>query len=174
MPSTQKPVGVPSTEFCCPATKMKTCALRRFVIAFVSVLLVAWMGCHGGQVQADVPDDLSGVVLDQVTGTPLQGVLITIFIHERSYVSVVGPEGVVKPRLMKAVDAKTNVDGLFSMDLRKLKAELKKSYPNYDIVMGKLAFCRAGYVTATEPYTEAGQTFRLKRELATANHLPCE
>jgi hypothetical protein len=115
--------------------------------------------------RVDLPDEISGLVIDRDTGVPLNGARISVLINERGYRATIGPEGTAKPMVAKVVAATTGSDGIFSLDLQRLKADLMAKHGVEGLAMWKpLSVKKEGYEDLFEPYTGPGQTLRLKKD----------
>jgi hypothetical protein len=115
-------------------------------------------------VKAEVPDVVTGVVMDQDTGARLQRVEVLVYINERRFVSVLGPEGTTRPKIKEIVGVYTDAGGQFSIDLRKMKRELNAQYPGEELVMSRLQVFKDGYLSLHEDYTGPGQTLRMRKK----------
>ncbi len=166
MQSIPKPVNIASREFFCLEPEMWTSAFGRFGIAALPLWLLLVAACSASTVGMAVPDVLTGLVEDRDTGVRLQNVEIELDITERNFVAFIGPEGTTKPKIRKSVGVRTDAHGLFTIDLRGVKANLRVAYPSEKLVMHNLHLYKMGYLNLHEDYFQPGQTFRLTKKSA--------
>jgi hypothetical protein len=137
--------------------------LRRLTVGLAAVF-VALSGCTAGDVGTEVPDSISGSVVDADTGAPLPGASVGIDINEKDFIPFVGPEGTTKPQFRRSLGVRTDAAGSFVLDLRSVKTELSSAHPDEEWVMHRVDVYKTGYLSLFETYRGAGQTFKLTRK----------
>ena len=153
-----------SQAYCFPETDMRFESAARHLIRLAHCLVIGVVGCTGPEAAAQVPDSISGVVVDASTGAPLKGAEVGVDINEKREVPFIGPEGTPRPMYRRSLGVRTDANGSFYLDLRAVKTELGGAHPNERWVMHRIHVYKNGYLDHFEAYTAAGQIFKLKRE----------
>ena len=134
------------------------------VILLTSSLTIS--GCQVTEKALEMPDEVSGVVVDDATGAPVNHAGVGVYINEKRVVSVLGPEGMSRPRIRSEQGTYTDETGHFAMDLRKVRVDLSARYPGEPLAIWVFLVHKDGYRTWSGDYVASGQTFRLKKKSA--------
>lgn len=131
--------------------------------SFLAFLCVGTIGCSVlNSSSKEVPEIVSGKVIDRDEAVGLQGVEVVVTVNERHFAGV-GPEGTTKPRIKENFIGKTDLSGNFIIDLREGKKNLSMKYPGEKFLLEGIHFTKSGYASLGGDYKKPGVTYSMKK-----------
>lgn len=143
----------------------KICLSYKLFLGMLALLCGA--ACQGdkgsfGSFPLPIPDEVSGVLLDRMTGEPIEGVSVKVRFDDE-LPRFLGPEGTTKTGIKEFEAGVTDQKGEFRVDLRDAKRKLVEKHPGVGFYLGSFNYSKAGYVTLLENYKKPNETYTMKR-----------
>lgn len=108
--------------------------------------------CGARGLYLDIPDKISGTVVEAQTLAAIAGALVEVEICNRTAGNVVGPEGTVHRRVRSRATATSDEFGRFELSLTSWKMKYKADLPYSTIY--SIAARKSSYDTARLPFAE--------------------